>query len=232
VIDFKRSPEEIIGSFFNSMKDYIQDLIDTKRNIMNGLYKFNQKSWEIPKKYKGNSSQMGFIAEYLIFETLKLWMQRKKGISFSTKVRTRTGNNLEETNYFVDDSKNAPVHLLCQGLRVRRNDLKLPYLKYAHDITYLIKKRNWLVKAIFEVKSFFDSPSLKGDIEKLEYGEKYYLLERDYVLVFVGFKNTISNTEKEYISKFTRVKNHYCILPVDKNPKIGNSLLEEVLELM
>jgi hypothetical protein len=77
VIDFKRSPEEIIESFFNSMKEYIQDLIDTKRNIMKGLYEFTRKSWEIPKKYKGNSSQMGFIAEYLILETLKLWMERK-----------------------------------------------------------------------------------------------------------------------------------------------------------
>jgi hypothetical protein len=214
------------------MKEYIQDLIDTERNIMERLYEFNQKSWKIPKKFKGNSSQMGFIAEYLIFETVKSWMERKKGISFSTKVRTRTGDNLEETYYFIDNDKGDPNHLLCQGLRVRGNALRLPDLKYAHDIAYLIKKRDWLVKAVFEIKSFFDSPSLKGDIEKLEYGETHYPLDRDYVLVFVGFKEKPSDAEGEYISKFTRVKNHYCILPGKKDPELGNSLLEEVLELL
>jgi len=232
IINFKESPEEIIGGFFNSVKQYIHDLIDTKRNIMKGLCEFNQISWKIPKKYKGNSSQMAFVAEYLVFETVKSWIERKKGISFSTKARTRTSNNLEETYYFVDNDKVDPSHLLCQGLRVRGNDLKLPNLNYAHDVTYLVKKKDWLVKAVFEIKSFFDSIALKGDIKKLEDGEKLYQLDRDYALIFVGFNETISDSEKEILSKFTRVKNHYCVLPCGERRELGFSRLEEVLELL
>jgi len=231
MINSKKNPEEIIGGFFNSIKDYILELIDSKTNIMDGLYEFAHQSWEIPKKYKGNSSQLGFVAEYLVFETVKQHIERRTGISFLTKVRTKTFNGADETYYFLNN-RNDPSHLLCQGLRINDTGLGLPNLVYAHDISYLIKESNWLVKAIFEVKSFFDFPSLKEDIKKLEFAEKNYPLDKNYALVFVGFKNVLSRKEKELISKFTIENNHYCVLPGKRKSEIGNSLLEEVLNLI
>ena len=231
-----QKPEEIIEEFFMSVQRYIQNLIVTKENLMDGLYNFANEAWKVPKKYKGNSSQMGFIPEYLVFETIKQYIAKKNNFFFLPIVRTKTSDGSIETNYFVDDFDN-PNYLISQGLSIREPlsaKLGLPNIKNFHDISYLLKKKEWKVKTIFEIKSYFDTPSLKGDLDRLIYAEKNYPLAEDFAIVFVGFKikNWLSNKERELINLFTKEKNHFCVIPGDKDPKLRNSLLEEVLNFM
>ena len=231
-----RKPEEIIEEFFKSVQRYIQNLTITKNNLMDGLYAFANKAWEVPKKYKGNSSQMGFIAEYLVFETVKQYIAKKNNFFFSPIVRTKTSDGRVETNYFVDDL-DKPKHFLCQGLQISDAglvELGLQKINKAYDVTYLIKKDVWLVKSIFEIKSYFDYPGLKGDIDRLTFAEKSYHLDENFALVFVGFRNkdTLSNKEKELINTFTKVKSHFCVLPGEKDQELRNYLLEEVLNFI
>lgn len=231
-----RKPEEIIEEFFKSVQRYIQNLIITKKNLIGGLNDFFHEAWQVPKEYKGNSSQMGFIPEYLVFETVKQYVAKKKKFSFLPIARAKMSGGNVETNYFVDNPDN-PMHLLCHGLRVHDTNLVklgLCRINYSHDITYLIKKNVWQVKAIFEIKSYFDYPGIKGDIERLIFAEKNYPLDENFAFVFVGFRgtNSLSKKERELISTFTKEKNHYCVLPGDKDPELKNSLLEEVLNFM
>lgn len=231
-----QKPEEIIGEFFKSVQRYIQNLIVTKENLMDGLYNFANEAWKVPKKYKGNSSQMGFIPEYLVFESVRQFIERNSNISFLPYVRSKTWDGKIETYYFVNDL-NDPCCLLSQGLSIRDTSLAklgLPYIKYFHDIVYLVKKKRWNVKAIFETKGYFEFPGLKGDIDRLIFAEKNYPLEDNYALVFVGFKpqDLLTKKEKELTSAFTKEKNHFCVIPGEKDPELRNSLLEEVLNFM
>ena len=52
--NFEINPEKIMGEFFNSMQKYVQNLMITNNDLMNGLYNFHSKAWEVPKKYKSN----------------------------------------------------------------------------------------------------------------------------------------------------------------------------------
>ena len=140
--NIEKNPEEIIEEFFNSMQRYVQNLIVKKKNLIGGLYDFFHEAWQIPKEYKGNSSQMGFIPEYLVFETVQQYVAKKKKLTFLPIIRTKTSDGNVETNYFVDDPDN-PMHLLCQGLKVhdtRLAELGLQEINKAYDMTYLIKK--------------------------------------------------------------------------------------------
>jgi len=137
----KIKPECIIEEFFKSIQKYVNEAIIERINLMDSLYDFDMKSWEIPKKYKGSSSQMGFIAEYLVFEAVKQYIAEENKISFFPVVRTKTSEKNVETYYFVNDRDN-PKHLLCHGLQVYdtlTTTFGLPKINYAHDITYLIK---------------------------------------------------------------------------------------------
>jgi len=78
----KIKPECIIEEFFKSIQKYVNEAIIERINLMDSLYDFSMKSWEIPKKYKGSSSQMGFIAEYLVFEAVKQYIAEENKISF------------------------------------------------------------------------------------------------------------------------------------------------------
>ena len=223
-------PGKILEDFFESIQFYVRDLINEEKNLMDGLTNFVIKAWEVQKKFKGNSDLMAFIPEYLVFETVKQYIGIRKHISFLPLVRTRTFEGLEETDYFID-SQEEPTHLLCQGLRIHSDKtpiLKLPKLDYAHDICYLIKKNDWLVKAIFEAKSYFDTPGLEGDIMRLSHAEQKYPLAENFALVFVGFKRQdwITKKEKTLISSFTEENNHFCVLPGEINSVLGNSRLE------
>jgi len=236
VNEFLRKPEEIIEEFFRSVQKYIKNLIDKKRNLIGGLNDFFHEAWQVPKEYKGNSSQMGFIPEYLVFETVKQYVAKKKKFSFFPIARAKISGGNVETNYFVDNPDN-PMHLLCHGLRVHDTNLvklDLCRINYSHDITYLIKKNVWQVKAIFEIKSYFDYPGIKGDIERLIFAERNYHLAENFALVFVGFRNkdSLSNKERELINTFTKVKSHFCVLPGEKDQGLRNYLLEEVLNFI
>ena len=228
-----KNNEKIIEHFFQSTQRYVQDCLLDGDDLMQALCIIVHKAWEIPKKYKGNSNQMGFISEYLIFETIKQYVCKKKRVSFLAIERTRTSKGLIESNYFVDSLVN-PCFLICQGLRIRKNEsvkLDLPNTRYAHDIVYLVKEDGWFVKAIFEVKSFYDRPGLEKDISRLIFAENNYPLADNSALVFVGFKSRedITSKEKELMKVFTKGKNHFCILPGEKDPELGNSKLEEIL---
>lgn len=223
MVGLRKKPEEIIEEFFNSVQQYVQNLIIRKINLMNGLYDFHSKAWEIPKKYKGNSGQMGFIPEYLVFESVKQFIEKNNNFSFLPYVRSKTWDEDIETYYFVDDL-DKPKHLLCQGLQISDTELAelgLQQINRAHDITYLIKKDGWPVKAIFEVKSSFELSSLKGDIDRLIFAERNYNLAKNFALIFVGFKDTnnLSKKERELISAFTKSKNHFCVFSREKRSK-------------
>ena len=234
--NFEKKSEEIIEELFKSMQRYVQNLINSKSNLMNGLYDFANKAWEVPKKYKGNSKQMGFIPEYLVFETVKQYIKKKRNFSFISLIRSKIGDGRVETIYFVNDLDN-PTNLISQGLSISEPllvELGLPYIKKSYDVIYLIKKKDWKIRAIFEVKGFFESPSLKSDIERLTFAEENYPLDENYALVFVGFKiqDSLSKEERKAFNIFAKEKNHFCIIPGEKNPELGNSWLEEVLERM
>lgn len=231
-----KKPESILEDFFQSVQQYIHTLLNEDKNLIKGVSDFVTNAWEIPKEYKGQSGQMGFIPEYLIFETVKQYIEKKKKLTFLPLLRTTTFEGLVETNYFVD-AKDNPTHLLCQGLRPinpRSIPLELPNLDRAHDVTYLIKKNGWLVKAIFEVKSYFETPSLEGDLNRLRHAEMKYPLSDNYALVFVGLKKQawLAKKERELISKFTKENHHFCILPGENDPSLGNSQLEAILNFL
>jgi hypothetical protein len=229
----KKEPGAILKEFFNSVQFYIQGLIEDKANLMDGLTHFVNKAWEVPKKYKGHSGQMGFIPEYVVFETVRQIIAKKNAISFLPVIRTKTFKGLEETYYFVDSEEN-PRHVICQGLRVygiKSTPLDLPRLNCAHDIVYLIKNKDWRVRAIFEVKGFFETPSLEKDMERLKQAEESYPLAENCAFVFVGFKRQdwLTAKERELFRDFTRDKNHFCVLPGNINHELGNSYLEQIL---
>lgn len=128
--DFPIKPESILGDSFVSIQQYIQDLIEKEADLMTGLTNFVTAAWEVPKKYKGHSGQMGFIPEYLVFETLRQYIAKKNKIAFFHLIRSKTLAGIEETYYFVDSIK-SPTHQLCQGLRVyedKEKFLNLPRL--------------------------------------------------------------------------------------------------------
>lgn len=230
----KKNAGTIIKEFFDSTQFYIRDLLEDEASLMDGLTDFVNKAWEVPKRYKGHSGQMGFIPEYVVFETAKQFIAKENDLSFVPLIRTKTFEGYEETNYFVDSQEN-PVHLLCQGLRVYGNKsayLYLPTLNYAHDVAYLINKKDWLVRAIFEVKSFFETPSLEEDLKRLKYAKERYSLSENCAFVFVGFKKQdwLTEKERELIKAFTKENNHFCVLPGDINPELSNSNLEQILK--
>lgn len=234
--DFPKKPESILEDFFISVQQYIQDLIEEEADLMAGLTDFVTNAWEVPKEYKGQSGQMGFIPEYLIFETIKQYVGKKNNFAFVPFIRSKTFEDQIETNYFVDSHDN-PIYLLCQGLRIHSdisNLAGLPKLDYAHDVSYLTKENVWSVKAIFEVKSYFETPSLEEDLNRLKHAEKNYPLTENYILVFVGFKKQdwLTKKEIELIRTFCMANNHYCVLPGDINNALGNSSLEKILNLI
>jgi len=234
--DFPKKPESILEDFFISVQQYIQGLIEEEADLMAGLTDFVTKAWEVPKEYKGQSGQMGFIPEYLVFETVKQYLASKKNMFFMPLVRSRTIEGHVETNYFVD-SKDDPRNLLCQGLRTHGdipNLTGLPILDYAHDVFYLARENVWSVKAIFEVKGYFGTPNLEEDLNRLKHAEKNYPLSENYTLVFVGFKKQdwLTKKERELIRTFCITNNNYCVLPGDTNYALGNSSLNKILNLI
>jgi hypothetical protein len=83
---------------------------------MECLKVFQEAAWDIPKQFKGNSGQIGFIPEYLVFELIKRAIE-KKGNVFKQEDRTRLADGRSETFYFVDPNEN-PTRMLIQGLKI------------------------------------------------------------------------------------------------------------------
>jgi hypothetical protein len=119
-----------------------------------------------------------------------------------------------ETNYFVDDLNNLS-HLIAQGLSIRESSstkVSQPKMKYSHDSIYLVKKKEWNIRAVFQVKSFFEFPSLKGDTDKLSSAEKNkkYPLDEKFGLVFFGFKKQKWLSKK--VTTTSKTLSWYCLI--------------------
>lgn len=222
--------QEIIKSFYLQTKTYVGKVIASNDNYMDCLLDYYRQAWTVPKEFKGNSTAMGFVPEYLIFEIVKQYLEKKYGFAFRSEIRSRTSSHIE-TLYFVDESK-EPNRLLVQGLRIGANEHGFHQTDCQHDITYQVKYGNWQVKAIIEVKGFFETTSLRGDIIKLESAEKKYKKTEDCLFCFLGFikSENLSSPSKEVIRSFVRQNNHFFISPGEINPDIGNSSLKDLLD--
>jgi len=231
--DWKEISSSILTDFFKQTRKYVGSVLASGESYMDGLNKYCQEAWAIPKDFKGNSSNMGFVPELLIFEALKQKLEEKYQIILKPKVRKQTAEKTE-TCYFVDKADN-PCRLLVQGLRIAKGeDLSgaLPPTSYAHDITYLIKGITWKVKSVVEVKGFFDVTSLTADLNKLMHAETNYQKTEDYVFAFVGFSTNepLSESVRKALIRFVGRKNSFLILSGPKNPEIRNSTLNEFFD--
>lgn len=180
---------------------------------MDCLLAYYQEAWKVPKRFKGNSAAMGFVPEFLIFETVKQHLKKKYKSNFNIKDRTKTSGGLTETAYFVDEPEAR--HLLVQGLRIGANEHGFPPTDCQHDVAYMVKDGIWKAKAIIEVKGYYESASLKGDIEKLENAEKKYSKTDDCALAFVGFirSSEVSRPAKAVIRPFVAKKKPLLYIP-------------------
>lgn len=218
---------EIFDSFFKQIGELAGMALRSNENLMERLREHYIQAWVAPKKFKGNSSGMGFLPEYLIFETVKQYIEKKHGILFHPVPRTYTGNQ-EETFYFLDEP-GEPRRLLVQGLRINDDPYHFHPTKYQHDITYQVRDGEWKVKAIIEVKGFVDFPSLRDDLKRLQEAE---IESKESLFAFVGFNMPGMPPESfaDYLEVFTENKNHFIILPGNPPPGIKISRLEDLLD--
>jgi hypothetical protein len=227
--DWKNFSESIFNTFFDQTKAYVARMLTSQGGYMDCLKAYYDGAWSVPKKYKGNSGAMGFVPEYLVFETVRQYLEKKYGIAFRKKERTYTAGQVE-TFYFVDDLAD-PQRLLVHGLRIRRDSFGFPPTDYQHDITYAVREGEWRVKAVVEVKGFFDGPSLRADLGKLEAAERKYSKADDCSFAFVGFipSSNLPGPMKENIKRFVARRNHSVVLPGAVDPELGNTRLEDLL---
>ena len=225
--DWKKISAEIIESFFKQTRDYVAQVLRSNDDYMKSLHAYYERAWTVPKNFKGNSSGMGFVPELLVFEAVRQHLEKKYGFSFSGSSRSMTSDNRTETAYFVDG--NEPTRLLVQGLRIRSNPYGYPPTDFQHDVTYLVKDTTWKVKAVIEVKGYFESSSLKGDIDKLEHAEKSYPNADEALFAFIGFAS-LSGPARAIIRPFAEKKSHYIVLPGICDPAIGIIKLEDLLD--
>jgi len=229
VTDWKKLSESIFTTFFDQTKTYVARMMASRDAYMDCLKSYYDGAWSVPKEYKGNSGAMGFVPEFLIFDTVRQYLEKKYDLAFQKEERTRTAGQIE-TVYFVDDPEN-PKRLLVHGLRIRRNPFGFLLTDYQHDITYAIREGDWKVKTVVEVKGFFDGPSLRADLGKLEAAEREYSKTDDCSFAFVGFipSSNLSSSVKRTIQQFRTGENHGVILPGAIDPELGNSRLEDLL---
>jgi len=194
---------------------------------MNRLLDYYHQAWKVPKTFKGNSSGMGFVPEYLIFEIVKQYLEKKNKFNFHPVPRSYTGNQ-EETYYFLDNPA-EPHRLLTQGLKIREDANRFYKTNSQHDITYQVKEAEWQNKAIIEVKGFVDFPSLRDDLKKLQAAD---LDNKDCLFAFIAFNmpGVSSESLTDLIEIFTEKKNHYFVLPGEPPPGIKISSLKTLLE--
>lgn len=223
----ENSARELFDAFFKHTGDFVGKALRSNENLMARLREYYTQAWVAPKKFKGNSSGMGFVPEYLIFETIKQYLEKMHEILFHPVPRTYTGNQ-EETFYFLD-KPGEPRRLLVQGLRVNDDQNHFHPTKYQHDITYQVKDGEWKVKAIVEVKGFVDFPSLRDDLKRLQDAESE---NKESLFAFVGFNMPGMPPESfaDYLEVFTEKKNHFIILPGEPPPGIKISSLEDLLD--
>lgn len=220
---------EVLRSYFEQTQAYIAKGLASGDDLMDCLQAYYQQAWKVPKQFKGNSAAMGFVPEFLIFETVKQYLEAKYGVKFSPLDRGRISSGQTETAYFVDGP--VPKRLLVQGLKIGKNEHGFPPTDFQHDITYMVKKDIWMVKALVEVKGYFESTSLKGDLEKLENAEKNYVLADDPVFAFVGFirSSELSRPARKIIGSFVEKGNNLFISPGGVDPEIKNLALRSFL---
>jgi len=229
--DKEHIAEEILKSYFDQTAEYISGVFNSGDDYMDYLRNYYVQAWKVPKIYKGNSSGMGFVPEFLIFEVVKKHLENKYKIKFKILERTRISSDFLETAYFIDNDID-PKFLLIQGVKIRENKFGFPLTNYQHDVTYAVKDGTWKIKAVFEVKGYYESSSLKGDIDRLVYAENNYVRVEDCVFAFVGFirSSEISKPAKERIRDFVNGKNHFFISPGEIILDVGNTSLEKVLD--
>ena len=230
MMNWHKMSEDVLRSYFEQTQAYIAKGLASGDDLMDCLLAYYQEAWKVPKQFKGNSAAMGFVPEFLIFETVKQHLEAKYGVNFSPLDRGRISGGQTETAYFVDGPE--PKRLLVQGLKIGKNDHGFPPTDFQHDITYMVKKGIWRVKALVEVKGYFESASLKGDLEKLENAEKNYVLADDPVFAFVGFIRSpeLSRPARRIIGSFVEKGNNLFISPGGVDPEIKNSPLRSLLD--
>jgi hypothetical protein len=217
----------ILEYFFKQTRDFVGKVLSSNENYMDCLYDFYFQAWKVPKPFKGNSSGMGFVPEYLIFEIVKQYLEKKYDFVFRPVPRSYTGNQ-EETFYFLDKPE-EPRRLLVQGLKIGEDEHRFHKTNAQHDITYQVKEGEWRIKAIIEVKGFVDFPSLRDDLKKLQDASSS---NNDCLFAFIGFNmpGTSSELLIDLIDVFTGKKNHFLILPGEPRPGINISSLKTFLE--
>jgi len=221
---------EVLRSYFEQTRAYIAKGLASGDDLMDCLHAYYQAAWKIPKQFKGNSAAMGFVPEFLVFETVKQYLEAKYGINFRPLDRRRISSGQTETAYFVDGPERK--RLLVQGLRIRKNEHDFPPTSFQHDITYMVKDDIWRVKALVEVKGYFESASLEGDLEKFKNAEKTYSLTEDPLFAFVGFirSSELSKPARRIIGSFVEKGNNLFISPGGVDPEIQNSTLRSFLD--
>lgn len=221
---------DVLRSYFEQTQAYIAKGLASRDDLMDCLLAYYQEAWKVPKEFKGNSVAMGFVPEFLIFETVRQHLEAKYGVNFSPLDRGRISSGQTETAYFVDGPE--PKRLLVQGLRIGKNEYGFPPTDFQHDITYVVKNGIWRVKALVEVKGYFESTSLKGDLEKLENAEKTYSLAEDPIFAFIGFirSSELSKPVRRIIGSFVEKGNNLFISPGGVDPEIKISTLRVFLD--
>ena len=221
----------ILSSFFEDIRYFVESILSCSDNYMECLKAFQKAAWDIPKKFKGNSAQLGFIPEYLVFELMKQVVEKKMGFEFKRESRTRLADKREETAYFVDRSDN-PSKVLIQGLKIAKEKWDLPLTQYQHDVTYMVLKEGWKARAVVEVKGFFDKPSLEADLSKLNYAKQNYPTNPESLFAFIGFIpwDNLSPDFKVDLEKFAQIENNFVILPGGSKAFGKNGSLEEFLK--
>jgi len=221
---------DVLRSYFERTQAYIAKGLASGDDLMDCLHAYYQEAWKLPKQFKGNSAAMGFVPEFLVFETVKQYLEAKYAVNFRPLDRGRISGGQTETAYFIDGPE--PKRLLVQGLRIGKNEHGFPPTEFQHDVTYMVKNGIWRVKALVEVKGYFESASLKGDLEKLENAEKTYSLAEDPVFAFVGFirSSELSRPARRIIGSFVEKGNNLCISPGRVDPEIKNSAFRNFLD--
>lgn len=210
-------PSAIMDELFESLRSLVKEILQSDRPLIDELMKARRAFWEVPKKYKGTSSQMGFFTEYLVFEVIRTSLEMRVGQPFQILERSRSQLGQNETNYFVDNVED-PTILLSHGLRIKDpidRRWNLPDLQEAFDIALLTKESNWGVKALIEIKAFFDLPGLKGDLRRLLRAEETYALSRNPLFAFIGFVEVEKERTPSELKQFklSNEYTHFYFLP-------------------
>jgi hypothetical protein len=96
----------------------------------------------------------------------------------------------------------------------------------------LVCEGDWNIRAVVEVKGFFDKPSLAADLNKLGHARQHYPTNPKSLFAFIGFVpwNNVSGKMKSDIKEFTREENNYAILPGRPDGPCRGLSLEEFLK--